>query len=61
MRPASPASELKRYGVGVGPSYRVYLSRRPEVVYLLLVGGDKPSQKRDIKCAIEMVRALDKE
>lgn len=45
----------------IGPGYRVYFSRRAEVVYLLLIGGDKSSQKRDIKRAIEMARALDKE
>jgi putative addiction module killer protein len=45
----------------LGPGYRAYFTRRAEVVYLLLVGGDKSSQKRDIKRAIEMVRALDKE
>jgi len=44
-----------------GPGYRVYFTRRSEVLYLLLLGGDKSSQKRDIKRAIEMVRALDKE
>ena len=55
-------------GVGVhelrmffGPGYRVYFTRRGEVLYLLLLGGDKSSQKRDIKRAIEMARALDKE
>lgn len=47
--------------VHIGPGYRVYFSRRAEVVYLLLIGGDKSSQKRDIKRAIEMARALDKE
>ncbi len=44
-----------------GPGYRVYYTRRGEVIYLLLLGGDKFTQKRDIKRAIEMARALDKE
>lgn len=47
--------------VHVGPGYRLYYTRRGEVVYLLLLGGDKSSQKRDIKRAIEMARTLDKE
>ncbi|NTV13525.1 MAG: type II toxin-antitoxin system RelE/ParE family toxin [Desulfobulbaceae bacterium] len=47
--------------IHVGPGYRAYFTRRAEVVYLLLVGGDKSSQTRDIKRAIEMARALDKE
>ena len=47
--------------IHVGPGYRVYFARRAKVVYLLLVGGDKSSQKRDIKHAIEMARALNKE
>lgn len=44
-----------------GPGYRVYFTRRGETIYLLLVGGDKSTQKRDIKRAIEMAHALDKE
>jgi putative addiction module killer protein len=47
--------------VHVGPGYRMYYTRRGEVVYLLLLGGDKSSQKRDIKRAIDMARDLDKE
>ncbi len=47
--------------VHVGPGYRAYFTRRAEVVYLLLVGGDKASQKRDIKRAIAMARTLDTE
>lgn len=47
--------------IHVGPGYRTYFIRRGEVVYLLLAGGDKSSQKRDIKRAVEMARRLDKE
>ncbi len=47
--------------VHAGPGYRVYYTRRGKVVYLLLLGGDKSFQKRDIKRAIEMARTLDKE
>src|SRR5450756_920736 len=41
-----------------GPGYRVYFTRRDSVVYLLLLGGDKSTQKRDIKHAIEMANTL---
>jgi putative addiction module killer protein len=44
--------------IHVGPGYRVYYTRRELVVYVLLLGGDKSSQKRDIKLAIQMAQAL---
>jgi len=47
--------------IHVGPGYRLYYTRRGEVVYLLLLGGDKSGQKRDIKRALEMARTLRKE
>jgi len=47
--------------VHVGPGYRTYFTRRGDVVYLLLLGGEKSSQKRDIKRAIEMAQAIEKE
>ena len=31
-----------------GPGYRVYLSRRENEIVLLLIGGDKSSQRNDI-------------
>lgn len=37
--------------VHVGPGYRVYLCRPGKSVLLLLSGGDKSDQKRDIKRA----------
>ena len=44
-----------------GPGYRLYFPRRGEVVYLLLLGGDKSTQQADIKRAIEMANNLPKE
>lgn len=37
-----------------GPGYRVYFTRRGSALYLLLVGGDKSTQKRDIARAVEL-------
>lgn len=44
--------------VHYGPGYRVYYTRRGTTVYLLLIGGDKSTQKRDIKKAIAMAGNL---
>jgi putative addiction module killer protein len=50
--------DVKRIGDGVsemrldvGPGYRVYFTRRGNTVILLLCGGDKSSQARDIELA----------
>jgi putative addiction module killer protein len=42
--------------VDLGPGYRIYFVRRDEAVVLLLCGGDKGSQARDIRRAKDMVR-----
>ena len=44
--------------INYGPGYRVYFTRCGEIVYLLLLGGDKSTQKRDIKRAITMAGTL---
>lgn len=41
-----------------GPGYRVYFTRIGNTVYLLLAGGNKSSQKRDIARVLEIVRQL---
>ena len=44
--------------VHVGSGYRVYFVRKESTVYVLLAGGDKASQKRDIAQALRMAREL---
>ena len=44
--------------IDVGPGYRVYFMRRGETVYLLLAGGDKSTQARDILRAKGMAREI---
>ena len=45
--------------IHTGPGYRVYYTRRDSALYVLLLGGDKSTQKRDIKSAIKMARDLE--
>ncbi len=42
-----------------GPGYRVYYTRRGTLVYVLLVGGDKSTQRADIRRAKAMAKALE--
>jgi putative addiction module killer protein len=48
-------SELR---VHVGPGYRVYIAQRGERVIVVLCGGDKGSQSRDIEKAKALARGL---
>ena len=46
-------SELK---IAVGPGYRVYYSLRGSVLLLLLAGGDKSTQDKDIAVAVKLAQ-----
>jgi putative addiction module killer protein len=44
--------------IDCGPGYRVYFVSRGEQLIVLLAGGDKQSQARDIQAACDLARSL---
>ena len=44
--------------IDYGPGYRVYFVQRDQALVVLLAGGDKDSQERDIRRALELARGL---
>jgi putative addiction module killer protein len=49
-------SELK---IDVGPGYRVYYTQRGNRLLLLLAGGDKSSQQKDIEHALALAAGFE--
>ena len=44
--------------IDYGPGYRVYFTKRGQTIIILLSGGDKSSQRRDIKRAATMAQEV---
>jgi putative addiction module killer protein len=58
--------DVKPVGGGVsemrihhGPGYRVYFQQRNNVLVVILCGGDKRTQSKDIARAIEIARTIE--
>jgi putative addiction module killer protein len=50
-------SELK---IDYGPGYRIYFTRRGDELVVLLCGGDKSTQDRDISVAFALLDELER-
>lgn len=64
LRQGNPG-DVKPVGGGVsemridyGPGYRVYFVRRGALLVILLAGGAKATQDKDIKTALKLARML---
>lgn len=52
---AGGVSELK---VDYGPGYRVYYTQRGDELVILLCGGDKRTQRNDIRTAKQLAKEV---
>ncbi|MDR0672886.1 MAG: type II toxin-antitoxin system RelE/ParE family toxin [Zoogloeaceae bacterium] len=44
-----------------GPGYRIYFTQTGRTIYLLLAGGKKSTQEKDIEAALKLARQLKKD
>ena len=56
---AKPVDEgVSELRINYGPGYRVYFSQRGPLLIVLLAGGAKSTQDKDIKTALKLARLL---
>jgi putative addiction module killer protein len=53
------AKDVIEMRIHFGPGYRLYLTQRGKQIVILLCGGDKRSQKRDIEKAVALAENVE--
>lgn len=53
--------EVSEMRVDFGPGYRLYFTKRQNILVVMLAGGDKSTQARDVKLAHEILHQLELE
>ena len=51
--------EVSEMRVDIGPGYRLYFTRKGSILIVMLAGGDKSTQARDIKRAQRILKQLE--
>ncbi len=49
---------ISEFRIDYGPGYRVYFKKVGKTIVILLVGGDKRTQSKDIKTALRLANDL---
>ena len=55
----SVGGEVSEMKVNFGPGYRLYFARRGSILIVMLAGGDKSTQTKDIKRAQKILKELE--
>lgn len=55
----SVGNDVSEMRIAFGPGYRLYFTRRESILIIMLAGGDKSTQARDIKRAQRILKQLE--
>lgn len=60
-KPLKNAENISEMRVDTGKGYRIYYANRNGIIYILLNGGNKTTQTKDIEKAKEILKTLEDE